>query len=550
MMNKRFTTFSLIASLALASCSGGSGTGSIPHTPSSAAKAQFVVHWPKKSTTSGRRTQSISPSAQSISISVNNGTAQVTNNPGGGTSNITIDAPVGTDTFLIKAWDLPGAQGNVLDAVTTSQNIVANATNVVNATLDGICAALLIVPSPNQPFAETNSSTVVLPNGQMTSILNSLRIVGTAPEIFTVTPVDADGNAYVSSAGPPVLEVTESGTTRHVSIASSTSGGVTTFTLTPLVGEPTGQTTTLTVSSSQCGGGTPFATNSVTLGVVGAVYVGDTNSVFAYDQDGTALATVNTGYPIAGIAFDTVLNQLDVVTKSGPTSGFGQLYQYSPIMTQTATGTFNVTLGKASKTICNALGQIAVNPSSNILVVCPSLSPGTNAGHVRVVSVSSSGGVATTTDITPASPKWTNGGTPLYNPTSILVEPGGNTVVGDVSTNGYYFDVNGNYLNATYSSQWTSFAYDSQLGDLVASYNVTSLYLLAFNPQTYLNSFNSLASINLLTYNPANQYIYGLNTTGNMSVYNINSSNGTTLQPVPVTGFTGLLAPAQFTSTF
>ena len=561
MMKLRIQALALIASFGLASCGGGTSSGShnsiTPPTVQGHAKAQFLVHWP------GRRTstaihghggpKTISPSAQSLSVSVNGGPLQITNRPSGGfptTTVVTIDAPVGTDAVDIKAWDLPGAQGNVLDAVVTSQLIVANATNTINATLDGICAAMLIAPVSGQPFAETNSSTVTLPNGSTTSILNSLRIVGTSPESFTITPIDADGNTYVSSAGAPVINLSESGPIHHVAIAANTTGGVTTFTLTPLQGEASSVTTTLTATSPQCGSGTAFANNQVSLGVSGAIYVADTHSIFAFDQDGNAIANVNVGYPVSGVAFDSTLNQIDLVTSSGPTTGFGQLFQFTPALAQTATGTLNVTVAKNSKTTCNAIGQIAVNASSNVLVACPSSVPGTNAGKIRVVSVTSSGGVATTTDITAGSPKWlVNGNTAMYDASSVLVEPSGNVLVGDAESSGYYFDPTGTYLNATYTSSFTDFAYDSQFSDVLGVQNSTNLYLLANNPQTYVNSFNLPNNTSLIAFNPANDAVYALTSSGLLSSFTGATPNGNTLTPLTTTGFAGLAAPTEMIAT-
>ncbi len=486
-MKARALAVALVLSFGATACGGGSSkVAGLPPTGSNSGqttKTQFVIHWPaKKGQSNARKRQSVSPSALSISVTVNSGTPQVANNPGGGTSAIPIDAPIGTDTFVIKAWDQPNGQGNLLDAATVSQLIVANSTNTVSAALDGVCAALLVEPVPNQPFLETTTAQISLPNDQQQSIVTALRLVGTQPESFTVTPVDADGNAFLSSGGQPVITVAESGGVSHVGISSAQSGGVTTFTLTPKIGEPSGETTTLSATSSQCGSGTPWAPNSVSLNVIGAVYVGDTDSVFAFDQDGNAITSVNTGYPLTGVAWDATHGQLDVVTSSGPTSGFGQLFVYSPALVQTATGAFNVTVLKAAKKTCNALAQIAVQPpSGNILAACTSSSPGTNSGFVRVVSVSVSAGVATTTDITPAAPKWTDGGTALYDPGDILVEPNGNVLVGDLQTSGYYFDPNGNYLNSTYSD-WTSAVWDSEsstvwavINNRIASTSISSL---------------------------------------------------------------------------
>ncbi len=155
----------VIAALA-AGCSGGGGTSAVPSTPAapqgpgtSAGMAQvvFTMKWNGGTSTSSsqralvgvRAPQYVPPTARSVSVSVNGGTPQYLNAPA---STITINAPVGTDTFVFQTYDEQNGQGNVLSRASVTQTIVSGAANTVSAVLNGVVASVALSlsnPSPN-----------------------------------------------------------------------------------------------------------------------------------------------------------------------------------------------------------------------------------------------------------------------------------------------------------------------------------------------------------------------------------------------------------------
>ena len=145
--------------------------------PPAAASAVFTMHWPVPKSGRVAHPDYISHATLSLSIQVNNAQSlgTVTNNPGtGGTSKVTIDAPIGTDVFLIKAYDQLDAQGTVLSQAQVSQKIVAGKANNVSAVLNGVVASIVLALSNPSPIAGTAKSSSL-----------------------TVTARDADGNVIV-----------------------------------------------------------------------------------------------------------------------------------------------------------------------------------------------------------------------------------------------------------------------------------------------------------------------------------------------------------------
>src|ERR1700676_16581 len=138
----------IVVSLALAgvlsACSGGGGTQSVPSS-SPNANAQmvhvtFTYNW-NGTLSTARSPKYLPATARSIGVSVNGGTPQFLNAPA---STMVIDAPVGTDTFAITAFDDQNGQGNVLSRASVTKQIVAGVANTVSATLNGVVTSLTI----------------------------------------------------------------------------------------------------------------------------------------------------------------------------------------------------------------------------------------------------------------------------------------------------------------------------------------------------------------------------------------------------------------------
>ena len=178
----------LVAVLA-AGCGGGGASapsvtpanpGSPPKTPASVS-VTFTMHWPGTTTSSAQRSPKYVPfTARSVSVTVNGGTPQYLNSPA---TTLTIDAPVGTDTFTFATYDAQNGQGNVLSRASVTQAIVNGAANNVSATLNGVIASIAVSlsnPTPNAGVPATvnvnvaakdaDGNTIVGPGDYNTSI--------------------------------------------------------------------------------------------------------------------------------------------------------------------------------------------------------------------------------------------------------------------------------------------------------------------------------------------------------------------------------------------
>jgi streptogramin lyase len=92
-----------------------------------------------------------------MSLAVNGGTPAKANlttgspncttpQSGNPTCTLSVDAPVGRDTFLLTLYDAPGATGNVLSTKMLAQTIALNAANTIALALDGVVASIAISP--------------------------------------------------------------------------------------------------------------------------------------------------------------------------------------------------------------------------------------------------------------------------------------------------------------------------------------------------------------------------------------------------------------------
>ena len=97
-----------------------------------------------------RAPQYLPATARSVGVSVNGGTTQYLNSPA---TTLTVDAPVGTDTFTITAYDDQNGQGNVLSRASVTKTIVFGVANTLSAVLNGVVAAVTISLSNASPNA-------------------------------------------------------------------------------------------------------------------------------------------------------------------------------------------------------------------------------------------------------------------------------------------------------------------------------------------------------------------------------------------------------------
>ncbi len=156
-----------VAVLALALVAGCTGSGAgLPASPAQSqsgshktAKVTFTMHWDSTTTSSAKVHRAYVPStALSVSVAVNGGTPQYLNAP---LTTLTIDAPVGTDSFAFATYDLPNAQGDVLSQADVTQAIVDGSANVVSAVLNGVIASLALSLSNASPNAGAPATVAI-----------------------------------------------------------------------------------------------------------------------------------------------------------------------------------------------------------------------------------------------------------------------------------------------------------------------------------------------------------------------------------------------------
>lgn len=166
----------------LSGCGGGGGTAGSPGSSALTPQAQkvaFVVKIPVStaSTSNSLRKPSYVPTntasvtfevstdggstygaPQTVNIDITNST-QCPEASGYYNCQAYFDAPIGTITLRVKAWDTANGTGNVLsEAIVSNQVIAEGVDNAVSVTLDGVVATLQLSLSPSTIAAGTASS--------------------------------------------------------------------------------------------------------------------------------------------------------------------------------------------------------------------------------------------------------------------------------------------------------------------------------------------------------------------------------------------------------
>ena len=250
--------------LALPACSGGGTFAPSQHRESSGGQrtaATFTIHWTNAAApASVRHKDAISPSAQSVSVIINGTLATIANRNGSPSQSISLQAPVGTDTFAFNVYDGPNAQGHLLGSATVSQLIVDGAANVVSASIQAVCSVTNVQYANDDPLVHT----VYGQSGIAAQTLQSIVLLGQSPAMLIVGPEDVDGNVIIAStSGTVSAEVTGSATITPVDGAH--------IQLTPQSGFRSTTPDTLTVAAPTC------PTTTVAVQQSPAIYVENTS---------------------------------------------------------------------------------------------------------------------------------------------------------------------------------------------------------------------------------------------------------------------------------
>ncbi len=202
------------AMVSLAACGGGgagTGSSSIPSATPTKAAAQtvavtFTITIPRATSSTSRHLQYISASTASASVSVNAGapvTAACST-----TCTLTINAPVGLDTFNASLYD---ASHVLLSQGSTSATIGATIANVVAIAFGGQVAKIQLASAVTHLVPGTLATTATVSVTVLDADNNT--IVGTDPYAnpITLSNSDASGNTTVSTisiTSPAVSSVT------------------------------------------------------------------------------------------------------------------------------------------------------------------------------------------------------------------------------------------------------------------------------------------------------------------------------------------------------
>lgn len=287
---------SVILAAAVSACGAAGGVGPTPPGPQAAGaaakttKATFTIKWTNPSApASVRRKDTISPSAQSVIISINGTQNTIANRNTQPMQSIVLNAPVGTDQFLFNVYDLPNGTGHLLGTATVSQLIVDGAANQVTAVIQAVCTATNVVSAGDDPL----DTVTYTPPTTLASTLASIVVVGQTAATLVVGPEDADGNVIISQTTGQVTEqITGSATVTQVDGAH--------IQLTPLGGPRTTTPDTLTVAAPGCPSTTVNVTHSPAIymdAASGYVFVIDWFGNYNYEaqlQSGDVLVGYDT----------------------------------------------------------------------------------------------------------------------------------------------------------------------------------------------------------------------------------------------------------------
>lgn len=323
-------SIALAGVLLLSACAGHANSSLPPTSPASKQRAPvtFTMHWPSAAVSAGRKPHFISPSTMSVIVEINNDPAltAIANNPGSGSSTLSLNAPIGSDDFIISLYDQPQqagetqAVGNELGQVELVQSIEAGKTNTLSATVNGIAKSLSVAALPGQAFLQ-NVGTAAQP---------SYTIVGENTATLSVTPLDADGNAIVGTGITPTVSLHASANTNNL-LVTPVSGDSTRFTVTPDAPAAAAGPSLIAQATDAMGD-----TTSLTIPVTetGEVYVSYPSAagtkIAAYDTSGNAVALPSGAFPglqnPVAMAYDDTYGELLVAD-----AGLGEVLAFDSL---------------------------------------------------------------------------------------------------------------------------------------------------------------------------------------------------------------------------
>ena len=541
-MLKRVLT--LVWLVSLAACGGGGRASSLPAAlgnapgtgaPSSGARAtaSFVFKVPaasRASASAGKRApRYVSASTASLGINVDYGTANASftgQNIGPGQPGCNNPTPLsplictvqlavspGSHTFDFRTYDgsLDGngnPQGNLLSAnLGFPFTIHGGQANAIAFTLQGIPAAVAVLPQPNQDLRGDTTGGFEL--------YGAYKAVGTTvyPRTMTVVTTDADGNFIVGNGAPAIT--VQSSNTGALSAGVAAANNPNVFTVTPGTYSANAAmqltfTATPSTAAQSNSGASPLtlnvpvryvARNAPRLYLSGGP---SHNWIKVFDEQGNPVAVSGTFPNLSNpesIGYDPVGGRILV-----PNEGNGTVTAYDADGNQVAFATpitgVNTPIAAAYDTGRNRV-YVATH-DAGVFVFDPNGNPISVAGNWNV-------------------PAPRGNGTALpYDPTALLIDTKGGTSFGnvylnDVSNGGAIavYDGEGNGVTSFSSANGTaSLAQDPVSGRLYGSWtaNAITVFDEAGNVIAVPGTFPHTAQPNAIVFNPANGYLYAYDT--------------------------------------
>ncbi len=222
--------------LSFAGCGGGgralSGNPSAPSASSggrgNVTLALVIPSQGASAASATRKPATISPSTQSISITVNGGAAQIFNvsSCSGGatlTCSLSVGAPYGLDTFLIETYSSAG--GTALNAAAATLNVTTGGSNNLSVT-----AGNIVYVTTN---ADTGSGSLrAAITGAASGVTTAVLFQGVTGTITLASPIPIAQSVAIIGPGASALSISGGGATQLFTVSSGQSAVIFGLTLT------------------------------------------------------------------------------------------------------------------------------------------------------------------------------------------------------------------------------------------------------------------------------------------------------------------------------
>jgi hypothetical protein len=559
----------------LAACGGGGGGGGVSPagsgggngiaapaataTPAaSAGTLSITIVVPANTTTSAttRTPKYVSPSTQSVSISLSGGTTPLAvanlsaSTPGctavtaGLSCTLTATAPAGNDTFVVTAYDGTNGTGNRLSTASVASAVTANATTRLPLTLNGIVATVVVTLGSTSPVAAGVAASVSV----IVTAFDSSQHMIVGPGTFDtpVTLSDNDPTTATMLAGAPgtapakTIQVAAPGTSVTLNYSGNSMGSAT---ITPSVGSTVGTPATFTpygASVATYSSGGVSDAQAIARGPNGDVWMGGYDGSFAdfaangrFSHSGDApgnFKTMTAGSGSYAIVYGSDHN--GIFTFGGiDTSGSAHAGT-----TQESPPTCIVAQGSQT---CGYISGMATTPDGNVWF-------SDNDGYIGVVTP-----LLQLYEYDPSTLSgWTEPGGVTTNPTSIAVGPDGALYVGDNYSTVERFVISGTMISSVTAVNNQSSCIDAvnalttgpdgkiwfadscgNIGVVPTGASFTQANVMAWSVPQFGFSLSSLtANGNLLVGSNYGSVVYALDITG------VTATVGPNVAEIPVIG--------------